>query len=178
MFCPSSDSRRFVSMSATLVCIGALTACAGERASAPPSATAATEPEQNTSGGANAETLPPSDPATLKKVHRAFDKTANTSERLADRTAAQAEYASEHGSVPGTPPAEQTDLERAAAIRRALIKADGLSVGARNVNVMVDQGRVTLRGKVESAVEKARVEEMARSASGSMPIVNELDVGP
>jgi hypothetical protein len=180
MLCSSSHSGSLVRMNtplaAALTLICALTACAAERASEPPPATAATEPEQKTSGGADAEGLPPTDPASLKKVHRALDETASTSEQLADKTAAQADYASEHGGVPGTPQEQQTDLERAAAIRRALIEANGLSAGARNVNVLVEQGRVTLRGRVESAVERARVEETARLAVGSTSIVNELEV--
>lgn len=163
---------------AALVCIGAVMACAGERASEPPPATAATEPEQSTAGGADAEAVPPMDPATLKETQRTIDKTANKSERLADETAARADHAGEHGGVPGTPQNQQTDLELAAKIRQALLSADRLSTGARNANVLVEQGRVTLRGRVESAVEKVRVEEMVRLTAGPTQIANELEVGP
>jgi len=180
MSCQDNRQGTFVSaraqLAAALVCVGALTACAGGRASEPPSASAATEPEQATAGGADTQVQTPMDPAALKEAHNTIDEAANTSERLADTTAAKADYANQSGSVPGTPANHQTDLERAAEIRRALMGADGLSTSARNTNVLVEQGRVTLRGRVESAAEKARVEEAARLGDGATRIVNELEI--
>lgn len=106
MLCSCNHSGSFVlvntQLAAALAFSCALTACAAERASERPPATAATEPEQSTAGGEDAEGLPPTGPASLKKVHRALAETANTSAQIADKTAAQADSASEHGSVPGT----------------------------------------------------------------------------
>ena len=160
----------------SLASVGALSACASDRTSEPPPATATMEPEQGTSGGDSAAHLPPATPESLEKDQQAIDQTANTSERLADRSAAQVDNASEHASVPGEPAGPQTDLERATKIRRALMSADGLSTGARNVNVAVEGGRVTLRGAVESPVEKTRVEETAKTAAGADSVVSELVV--
>lgn len=161
---------------AVVLRIAAPTACAGSHAPSAPPATAATEPEPSTAGGVAAQAPPPIDPATLKESQHAIDTAANKSEQIADRTSAKADYASEHGSVAGAPADQLTDLELATKIRRALFAADGLSSGARNVSVLVDQGRVTLTGRVESAVEKARVEEMARSIVDTTSIDNELEV--
>ncbi len=156
-----SNVRTSLQITVALACAGALMACGGDRTSDRPSASAATEPEQKTS------------PATNEQ--RVIEETAKTSERLADQTGAQA---AKQDKVPGQPNNQPSDLERAASIRQALTAAPGLSAGARNVNVAVEQGRVTLRGRVESAVEKARVEDMARTAAGSARIVNELEAAP
>lgn len=156
-----SNVRTGTQLVAALACIAALTACGGDRNSERPSATAATEPEQNIAPATNAQ--------------RVVEETAKTSERLADQSGTQA---GKQDGVPGQAANQQTDLERAASIRQALSTANGLSAGARNVNVAVEQGRVTLRGRVENAVEKARVEDMARTAAGSTRIVNELEAGP
>jgi hyperosmotically inducible periplasmic protein len=203
-----SHTRRSARLIATLACIGALTACAGSRETEPPPATAATEPEP-------AAGLPPADPATLKEDHRAIDRAANTSERLADQTAAEAPNARDHANPPAglprtaaTPdettesntataadntaknerdrapgaltPEDQSnkpsDLELAAKIRRAIVGADGLSFTARNVKIITEGGRVTLRGAVKSADEKARVEQTARKAAGPARVVSELEV--
>jgi hypothetical protein len=69
-----------------------------------------------------------------------------------------------------------SDLELAAKIRRAVVGADGLSFTARNVRIIAEQGRVTLRGPVKSADEKARVEQTARKAAGSARVVSELEI--
>src|SRR5215510_6486664 len=114
MHSPSREHRSHTSASArliaTLLCIGALTACAGSRESEPPPATAATEPEA-------AANLPPADPATLKEDHRAIDRAANTSERLADQTASQTPNARDRAAVPaGLPKSDtHTDADRSAA---------------------------------------------------------------
>jgi len=147
----------------TLVCLGALTACGGDRSDRP-SATAATEPERKT--------------APANEQQRVIAETAKTSERLADQSGTQAGKARDDDRAAEQPRNQQSDLERATSIRQALLDADGLSAGARNVNVAVDQGRITLRGRVENEVEKTRVESTARTAAGSARIVNELEVGP
>ena len=178
MPCSVKRNGSFARMNARLVaatvCVGAVMACAGERTMEPPPASAATEPEP-TAGGAEHE-APPLDPAAVKEAHRTIDQTANTSERLAEKTADQAVYADGNSSVPGTPDDGKTALEQAAGIRRALMAADGLSAGARKVDVLVEQGRVTLRGRVESAVEKARVEEIARTTINATGVTNNLEV--
>ena len=68
------------------------------------------------------------------------------------------------------------DLRITQAIRRALIKDRELSTTAKNIKVITANGQVTLRGPVESAQEKARVDQIAKSAAGSAQFDNQLDV--
>lgn len=70
---------------------------------------------------------------------------------------------------------QEQDVALVAAIRQAITDADGLSVNARNVKIIVEGGRVLLRGPVASTAEKARVEEIARKAAGGRAVVNELE---
>ena len=68
------------------------------------------------------------------------------------------------------------DLRITQAIRRALIKDRELSTTAKNIKVITANGQVTLRGPVETAQEKARVDQIAKSAAGSAPIDDQLEV--
>ena len=68
------------------------------------------------------------------------------------------------------------DLQITQAIRRGLMKDDDLSNDAKNIKVITANGQVTLRGPVNNAQEKTKVEEIAKSASGGAQIVDQLDV--
>lgn len=68
------------------------------------------------------------------------------------------------------------DLRLTAAVRRAIVGADGLSFTAKNVKIISAAGKVTLRGPVNSAEEKSRVEQIARQAAGAAPVVSQLEL--
>jgi osmotically-inducible protein OsmY len=68
------------------------------------------------------------------------------------------------------------DLQITQAIRRGLMKDDGLSSDAKNIKVITANGQVTLRGPVNNAQEKTKVEQIAKAAAGGAQIVDELDV--
>jgi hyperosmotically inducible protein len=68
------------------------------------------------------------------------------------------------------------DLKITQAIRRALMKDRELSTTAKNVKVITANGQVTLRGPVKTAQEKARVDQIAKSAAGGAQIDDQLDV--
>jgi hyperosmotically inducible periplasmic protein len=68
------------------------------------------------------------------------------------------------------------DLKVTQAIRRALMKDSELSTTAKNIKVITVNGQVTLRGPVKTAQEKAKVDQIARSAAGGAQIDDQLDV--
>lgn len=68
------------------------------------------------------------------------------------------------------------DLKITQAIRQALIKDGELSTTAKNIKVITENGQVTLRGPVKNVREKARVDQLAKSAAGGANIVDQLDV--
>jgi len=68
------------------------------------------------------------------------------------------------------------DLQITQAIRRGLMKDEGLSSDAKNIKVITANGQVTLRGPVNNAEEKTKIEQLAKSAAGGAQIVDQLDV--
>jgi hyperosmotically inducible periplasmic protein len=68
------------------------------------------------------------------------------------------------------------DLRITQAIRRGLMKDNNLSSDAKNIKVITANGQVTLRGPVNDAQEKTKVEQIAKSAAGGVQIVDQLDV--
>ena len=68
------------------------------------------------------------------------------------------------------------DTQITASIRRAVMKDDSLSMTAKNVKIITENGVVTLRGPVKSEAEKAKIAELAKSAAGQMKIENQLEV--
>jgi hyperosmotically inducible periplasmic protein len=68
------------------------------------------------------------------------------------------------------------DLKTTQAIRQALMKDDELSMTAKNIKVITANGHVTLRGPVKTAQEKAKIDQLAKSAAGGAQVDNQLDV--
>jgi len=68
------------------------------------------------------------------------------------------------------------DLKITQAIRQALMKDRELSTTAKNIKVITANGQVTLRGPVKTAQEKAKIDQIAKSAAGGAQIDDQLDV--
>lgn len=69
----------------------------------------------------------------------------------------------------------EQDIDLSQRIRRGITSIDAMSVQARNVKVVSQDGVVTLRGPVESEKEKATIELLARNA-GAIRIDNQLEI--
>ena len=68
------------------------------------------------------------------------------------------------------------DLKITQAIRQALMKDSELSTTAKNIKVITANGQVTLRGPVRTAQEKAKIDQIAKSAAGGAQIDDQLDI--
>jgi osmotically-inducible protein OsmY len=68
------------------------------------------------------------------------------------------------------------DIKTSAAIRRSLMHDDSLSMMAKNVKIVTENGVVTLRGPVKSDAEKTKIEELAKQAAQGATIHNQLEV--
>jgi len=81
-----------------------------------------------------------------------------------------------------TTPLDQGDSERDVAltkqIRAAVIANDSLSFEAKNVKIITNNGKVTLRGPVKSKEESQTLERTAEEAAGSAQVANELEIEP
>ena len=67
------------------------------------------------------------------------------------------------------------DVDLTQMIRQGITSDDAMSVQARNVKVITQDGVVTLRGPVETQAEKASIESLARTA-GATRIDNQLEI--
>ena len=68
------------------------------------------------------------------------------------------------------------DLELTQQIRKAVVADDQLSTNAHNVKIIAAEGVVTLRGPVNSADEKAKVEATAERIAGANKVRSQLEV--
>jgi hyperosmotically inducible protein len=50
------------------------------------------------------------------------------------------------------------------------------AIRQKNIKIITDNGQVTLRGPVKNAQEKAKIDQLARSAAGGAKIDDQLDV--
>jgi osmotically-inducible protein OsmY len=94
----------------------------------------------------------------------------------ADNTAINERDRSHQTKTSGDQSNSAADLKITQAIRSALIKDGELSATAKNIKVITANGQVTLRGPVKSAKEKAKIDQLARSAAGGAQLVDQLDV--
>jgi hyperosmotically inducible periplasmic protein len=93
-----------------------------------------------------------------------------------DNTETNARDRSGETQTSGDQSNSSADLKITQAIRQALIKDGELSTTAKNIKVITANGQVTLRGPVKTVEEKAKVDQIARSAAGGAQIDNQLDV--
>jgi hyperosmotically inducible protein len=68
------------------------------------------------------------------------------------------------------------DTKITADIRRAIVKDSSLTMAAKNVKIITAGGTVTLRGPVNSAEEKTKIEQLATAAANGAKIDNQLEV--
>ena len=68
------------------------------------------------------------------------------------------------------------DVKITSELRRAIMDKKGLSVNAQNVKIIANGGKLTLRGPVDSANEKATIDELANSVSGVSSVDDQLEL--
>ena len=93
-----------------------------------------------------------------------------------DNTATNERDRSGETKTSGDQSNSSADLKTTQTIRQALMKDRELSTTAKNIKVITVSGRVTLRGPVKTAQEKAKIDHLARSAAGGAKIDDRLDV--
>jgi len=93
-----------------------------------------------------------------------------------DNTATNERDRSGETKTSGDQSNSSADLKTTQAIRQALMKDGELSTTAKNIKVITANGHVTLRGPVKTAQEKAKIDQLAKSAAGGAKIDNQLEV--
>jgi hyperosmotically inducible periplasmic protein len=74
--------------------------------------------------------------------------------------------------------ANRTDNDRAltSRIRKSIVDDDELSTKAKNVEIISNNGAVTLRGPVTTTAEKTRLESHAEKQAGAKRVTNQIEV--
>lgn len=131
------------------------------------------------------ETSPPAttttDPATGAPV--TTDPTPATGADAAgptspDNTAVNERDAVRDTKTPIDQDENQADVTRTAEIRKRLLDQPDMSVNARNAKIITSQGKVTLRGPVNSEAERDALVKIATEIAGAENVDNQLEVVP
>ena len=70
----------------------------------------------------------------------------------------------------------QADVNTTAKIRQRVLDVQDLSINGRNVKIMTANGKVTLRGPVNSTEEKESIGKIALEVAGEGNVDNQLEV--
>jgi osmotically-inducible protein OsmY len=70
------------------------------------------------------------------------------------------------------------DLAMTNRLRQGLMQHEALSFDAKNVKVITQGGRVTLRGAVKNAKERVDIERLALKTAGNGNVDSQLEVMP
>jgi hyperosmotically inducible periplasmic protein len=99
-----------------------------------------------------------------------------TSGSAADNTALNKRDKSGDTLTAGDQGNNETDRELARNIRREITKNKELSTTAKNIKIIVADGKVTLRGPVKTAEEKNLIASTAGKVQGASAVDNQLEV--
>lgn len=180
---------------ALLGCMAALAGCAGSHENERPAATYATEPGAeasiDTQGNPPAERVDATSTEARREAAadmRAAEARAATSgdeaapagtgtmAREADNTDRNERDRNDATLTPMDQSNSSADIELTANIRQAVVGDDTLSFNAKNVKIISAGGKVTLRGAVNSAAEKARIEAHAHKVAGAGRVTSQLEI--
>jgi len=105
----------------------------------------------------------------------ADDKTASSTPD-ADNTSLNVRDRANDTLTSGDQANSPEEIRVTAAIRRAIVHDDSLTVTATNVKIITADGTVTLRGPVKTDSEKIKIAQIAEREAGSMKVDNQLEV--
>jgi hyperosmotically inducible periplasmic protein len=105
-----------------------------------------------------------------------FALSAGAQETNTDNSAKNKRDRSGETQTSGDQSNTKEDVDLTAAIRRAVVKDGSLSSTAKNIKIITAGQTATLRGPVNSAEEKAKVEQLAKSAAPRAKIDNQLEI--
>lgn len=101
----------------------------------------------------------------------AVDKSAD-----ADNTANNKGDERDSAVTPTDQQENSRDLELTQKIRQDIMDAESLSFAAKNAKVIAQNGKVTLRGAVDTEQERAVIASIAKQTAGAEAVDNQLEV--
>jgi sporulation protein YlmC with PRC-barrel domain len=113
---------------------------------------------------------------TRRNVRDRDDRTSRVPEP--DNTARNVRDRDDRALTPLNQGNSKADLATTAQIRKEITAGKNLSVNARNVKIITQDGQITLRGPVNTAEEKRRIGDIAERSAHSGTVDNQLEVKP
>jgi hyperosmotically inducible protein len=116
--------------------------------------------------------------STAKPAPASTDKpgTAGPSSVEPDNTAVNKRDRDRSEKTPIDQNENQRDVNITAEIRKAVLATKDMSINARNVKIITADGKVTLRGPVNSEEEKKVIGDIARQLAGKDNVTDEIEV--
>jgi len=124
--------------------------------------------DDNRSKPADQMPIPGQQPAADDRAPMATPGADNTRENVRDRNKDEL--------TPGDQSNSSQDLKITQDIRKSLVGDSTLSMDAKNVKVITQNGVVTLKGAVKSADEKASIAGKAKSVAGVQSVDDQLEI--
>jgi hyperosmotically inducible periplasmic protein len=125
----------------------------------------------------NTATTPPAPDQTNRMERAARDSQSAPSRTDSDNTAKNVRDRDDATLTPGDQGQTAEDIKITQQIRKALvIDAGDYSISAKNIKIITENGKVTLRGPVNSQAEKAAIATMASAVVGEVNVDNQLEV--
>ena len=106
----------------------------------------------------------PRDPATASNATEADNTKRNSAEQNKNTETAEKQSNS------------KDDLALTQKVRLAVMKDGSLSMNAKNVKIIAQDGKITLKGPVDSQQEKNTIGSEAGKIAGKDKVVNQLEV--
>jgi len=128
--------------------------------------TTTTTPTPNPNPPANNNTVTP--PANTNTTPPATTAPDNTGVNVRDRNG--------DNKTPIDQNENSADIKTTADIRMKIENQEGMSIDGRNVKVITQNGKVTLRGPVADENEKATIEGFAKNVAGDGNVDSQLEV--
>lgn len=101
---------------------------------------------------------------------------ADDAKKDADNSAKNERDRDQQTLTPGDQGGTPEELKLTQAIRQAIVKDKSLTLTAKNIKIITAGGKVTLRGPVNTAEEKTKINDLAKAAAGQVPVDNQLEV--
>ena len=100
----------------------------------------------------------------------------NASARDVDNSGINQRDRDTNNLTPGDQGNTQADIDLTQRIRKALVRDTTYSTTAKNIKIITVDGKVTLRGPVNSDSEKSGIESLAKNIAGDGNVDDQLEV--
>jgi hyperosmotically inducible periplasmic protein len=104
------------------------------------------------------------------------EKPADNTEKSADNTQVNLRDRQPSALTPGDQGSSEFDRTITQHVRQGVVKDDELTMSAKNVKIITQEGVVTLRGPVKTDKEKAAIAGIAQRVAGVRRVDNQLEI--